>query len=52
MDTQQVVTLIEALEGEINNGGFHQFFYNNAGDDTVEIIKALETIGADKGRNC
>ena len=38
--------MIGALEGEVNNGGFHQFFYNNAGDDTAETIKALETIGA------
>jgi hypothetical protein len=48
MDTQRVIDLIEAVEGEVNNGGFHQFFYNNAGDDTAEIIKALETIGAAK----
>jgi len=25
-----------------------KFFYNNAGDDTAEIIEALETIGAGK----
>jgi len=48
MDTQRVVELIGALEGEVNNGGFHQFFYNNAGDDTAETIKALEAIGAAK----
>lgn len=46
MDTQEVVDLVNAVEGEVNNGGFHQFFYNNAGDNTMEIIQALEIIGA------
>jgi hypothetical protein len=27
-----VVDLIDALEGEVNNGGFHQYFYKSAGD--------------------
>lgn len=46
MDTQEVVDLVNAVEGEVNNGGFHQFFYNNAGDNTMETIQALEIIGA------
>jgi hypothetical protein len=46
MDTPEVSALIDALEGEVNNGGFHQFFYNSAGDSTAETIRALETIGA------
>jgi nitroreductase len=45
---KEVVALIGSLEDEVNNGGFDQFFYNNAGDNTAEIIKALETIGAAK----
>jgi hypothetical protein len=44
MDAQKVSDLIGALEGEVNNGGFDQFFYNNAGDNT----RALEAIGAFK----
>jgi hypothetical protein len=48
MEMQEVVDLIDAVEGEVNNGGFHQFFYNNAGDNTMETIQALETIGATK----
>jgi hypothetical protein len=48
MDAQEVTDLIEALEGEVNNGGFDQFFYNNAGDNTRETIQALEAIGAFK----
>ena len=42
----EVVGLIDALEGEVNNGGFHQYFYNSAGDRTAETIPALEIIGA------
>jgi hypothetical protein len=46
MDPQEVVALIDALEDEVNNGGFHQFFYNSAGDNTMETIQALEVVGA------
>jgi YD repeat-containing protein len=42
----EVVDLINALEGEVNNGGFHQYFYNSAGDRTAETIQALKIIGA------
>jgi hypothetical protein len=34
------------VEGKVNNGGFHQFFYNDAGEDTMETIEARESIGA------
>ena len=44
--TDDAVDLIDALEGEVNNGGFHQFFYNSAGDRTTETIQALEIVGA------
>jgi hypothetical protein len=46
LDRRQVANLVETLEAEVNNGGFDQFFYNSAGDNTVETIQALETIGA------
>ncbi|PYX46780.1 MAG: hypothetical protein DMG79_15400 [Acidobacteria bacterium] len=48
MNRDEMVRLIDALEGEVNNGGFDQFFYNSAGDETVKIIQALEAIGAMK----
>jgi Domain of unknown function (DUF4375) len=44
----QVVRLVELCMGEVNNGGFNQFFYNSTGNETAEIIQALETIGAPK----
>jgi hypothetical protein len=46
MDKTQVTHLIDELEGEVNNGGFHQYFYNSAGDNTAETIPAVEAIGA------
>jgi hypothetical protein len=44
----RVYALVRQWEDEVNNGGFHQFFYNSSGDDTTETIQALEMIGADK----
>jgi hypothetical protein len=46
MDREEVARLVELLEGEINNGGFHQFFYNSTGDETAAMIRALKKIGA------
>jgi len=48
MSPDEVVDLIDALEGEVNNGGFDQYFYNSAGDRTADAIQALEMIGAFK----
>ena len=48
MDRDEVVALVEALEAEVNNGGFDQFFFNSPGDRTAETIAALEAIGAVK----
>jgi hypothetical protein len=47
-DRQQVVSLIEAFESEVNNGGFDQFFFNSLSDNTSEIIEALQVVGAVK----
>ena len=46
MDREEVARLVELLEGEINNGGFHQFFYNSTGNETAAMIRALKKIGA------
>jgi hypothetical protein len=47
MTAARVYMLVRELEDEVNNGGFHQFFYNSAGDETAETVDALEIIGAD-----
>ena len=46
MSRAQIAELVEALEAEVNNGGFDQFFFNSAGDKTPETISALKAIGA------
>lgn len=48
LSRENVVRLVELCVGEVNNGGFNQFFYNSTGNETAEIIQALETIGARK----
>ena len=44
----QVERLIDRLEAEVNNGGFDQFFFNQAGDQAEATVRALETVGARK----
>jgi hypothetical protein len=46
VDAAVARALVEALEAEVNNGGFDQFFFNSAGDRTKETIDALSVIGA------
>jgi hypothetical protein len=43
---ERVVFDVNAFEAEVNNGGFHQFFFNSEADRVAEIIEALQTIGA------
>ena len=43
---QRVFYLNQNLEREVNNGGFHQFFFNSSGDHADETVGALEAIGA------
>ena len=43
---EQVFVCAWEVEAEVNNGGFHQFFFNSAGDRTIETVAALEVIGA------
>jgi hypothetical protein len=46
MDTERIIDLIDWLDLEVENGGFHQFFHNSPGDHTEQTIHALEIIGA------
>jgi hypothetical protein len=43
---ERVFICIWQLESEINNGGFHQYYFNSAGDLAIEAPSALEAIGA------
>ena len=43
---ERVVVLVDWLEREVNNGGFHQFYFNSAGDCANQTPAALRAIGA------
>lgn len=45
---QKVLSSIWAVESEVNNGGFSQYFLNCTGDSTPFVVTALETVGAPK----
>ena len=46
MDKCNVKVLIDDFESEVNNGGFDQYFFNDAGNRTHETAQALHLIGA------
>ena len=43
---QKVFSSIWALEAEVNNGGFSQYFFNSSGETAEFVAEALDTIGA------
>jgi hypothetical protein len=45
-EAEQTVYCLDALEREVNNGGFSQFFLNSSGDTALETVAALERLGA------
>tara|TARA_B100001167_G_scaffold163752_1_gene111954 strand:+ start:1536 stop:2063 length:528 start_codon:yes stop_codon:yes gene_type:complete len=47
-ESQKILLIVENLEREINNGGFHQFYWNSSGNYANETIDALIKIGANK----
>lgn len=47
-DAEKAFYLVFQLEGEVNNGGFSQYFYNSSGNSANETANALCEISADK----
>lgn len=45
-ERDQILVTIWALEAEVNNGGFDQYYYNGAGDQAWFAPSALRSIGA------
>jgi hypothetical protein len=43
---ERVFLCIWGLEGEVNNGGFDQYYFNTAGDHALDVVKSLQAIGA------
>ena len=47
-DTERVVLAVEALEREVNNGGYDQFFTNSSREFALVIVDSLRRIGCNK----
>jgi hypothetical protein len=42
---ERVVLVVEAIEREVNNGGFGQFFRNSSKEHAPNLVSSLEAIG-------
>lgn len=47
-DEEGIILAIEALEREVNNGGYGQFFVNSSREYAPMIVRALRRIGCPK----
>jgi hypothetical protein len=47
-DEERIVLAVEALEREVNNGGYDQFFVNSSREFAAIIVGALQRIGCKK----
>ncbi len=45
---RQAIYMIWALEAELNNGGYNQFYFNSSGQFYKELPDALRLVGANK----
>lgn len=43
---QKMLYTTTTLEGEVNNGGFEQYFQNSSGDDACDALEGLKLVGA------
>jgi hypothetical protein len=50
-DEERIVLAVEALEREVNNGGYDQFFVNSSREFAPIIVGALQRIGCKKTAN-
>ena len=46
--SRQAIYIIWLLEGEVNNGGFNQFYFNSSGEFYKHLPDALRHIGANR----
>jgi len=45
---RQAIYMIWALEAEVHNGGYNQFYFNSSGQFYKDLPDALKLVGADK----
>ena len=48
---ERIVLAIRALDREVNNGGYHQFFSNSSRKFTPQIVRSLARIGCRRTAN-
>jgi len=46
--SQQAIYVIVVLQGEVDNGGFNQYYYNSSGQFAKFTPNALKLVGADR----
>ena len=52
LDNPEIVFIaVWVLEGEVNNGGFAQYFQNSSSETVLVVLQALHTIGANRTAN-
>lgn len=44
--SEKVFVCVWGLEGEVNNGGFDQYYFNSSGDHAADAEESLRAIGA------
>lgn len=47
-ESEHKFVAVFALEGEVNNGGFEQFFFNSSGNEAELALDGLRELGASK----
>jgi hypothetical protein len=47
-EEERITLAVEALEREVNNGGYHQFFVNSSREYAATIVDSLQRIGCMK----
>ncbi len=50
-DEERIVLAVEALEREVNNGGYDQFFKNSSREFAPTIVASLQRIGCNQTAN-
>ena len=43
---ERIFRAVWELEAQVNNGGFHQYFWNSSGSLVPDVVNALRAIGA------
>lgn len=48
---EKVFICVWGLDGEVNNGGFDQYYFNSSGDHALDVVASLKAIDARRTAN-